>query len=131
MSIIDIPQILETELASITPVIATVAPNTSYTPVTGTPYQKLAFLLAKPSNDYISRSYNQQGYMQVSLCYPQLGGALAIRTRAQLIRDHFKSGAILSGVKITSTPEIGNGNNEGDRFVIPVFVYFSQYNSET
>lgn len=130
MSIIDIPQILETRLALLTPELATAKPNSGYVPVTGTPYQRIDFLNAKPSNNFIHRGYIQKGYMQVTLLYPQLGGALAIRTRAQLIRDHFKSGAIYSGVHIASTPEIGNGNNEGDRYVIPILVYFSQKNSE-
>lgn len=131
MTIITIPQILEVKLAEISPSIATVSPNSEYTPVPGTPYQIVDFLFTRPSNDYVHRGYNQRGYMQITLAYPELGGALNIRTRVQAIRDKFKSGDIFSGVKIESTPEAGAARNEGDRYVVPVFVYFSQYNTET
>ena len=129
MTIITIPQVLENKLLEIAPSIDTVYPNTDYQPVEGAPFQRVYFRFAKPTQ-YINRKYVQPGFMQVTLFYPVLTGAADARFRAQTIREKFKSGSIFSGVNITATPEIGAENNEGDRFILPVFIQFSQFIEE-
>lgn len=122
-----IRSILETALLAITPSIDTVFENGEYTPVEGTPYQRVFFLYAKPDNNYINSAYDQQGYMQINLTYPEMVGAAAIEVRTGLILAKFKAGLKLSDVHIPSTPEIGQGSNQDGRFVVPVFVNFLQH----
>lgn len=130
MSVSTIRQILETKLVEITPNITTTYENFEFTPVEGIPFQRVFFLFNEPDNAYISRNYTQGGYMQVDLNYPLLGGSTEATTRAEAIRSKFKSGEIFSTVKIARTPEIGSGRIQGDRFVIPVFVRFTQFIQE-
>lgn len=130
MTIVTIPQTLEVALAAITPAIDTQVRGVEYKPVVGTPYQIVDFLFARPDNRYLERYYDQSGYMQVTLMYPKMIGAAAMRTRAQLIRSTFKSGSILSGVKISATPEVGAEDEDGDRIMVPVIVRFFKHIQE-
>lgn len=130
MSTLTIESVLATKLAEITPSLATAYPNAPFVPVQGVPYQQVDFLFSRPSNDYIHRGFNQSGFMQVTLRYPELVGPKDCLSRAELIRAKFKSGSVFSGVHITGTPEIGAGRNEDSRFVIPVFINFSLFIAE-
>lgn len=118
---------LETALNNITPALATAWENASYTPIEGTPYQRVWFLFAQPDNWHVGQRFRQNGYMQVSLFYPLGNGAKDALTRAELIRSTFKAGMILSGVSISATPEISSGETDGDRYVLNVFIRFSEF----
>lgn len=131
MSTSAIRQALETALLTISPSIDTVFENAEYTPVVGTPYQRVFFLFAKPDNGYIGRRFNQRGYMQVTLRYPELVGSATAQARAEAIRSKFKSGQKYSTVSIDGTPEIGDGDNQDGRYVLPVFVNFFQHIQES
>ena len=131
MSTSTIRQALEAELITISPAIDTVFENAEYTPVTGTPYQRVFLLFAKPDNAYTGRRFNQRGYMQVTLHYPEMVGSGTAQARAEAIRSKFKSGAKFSTVSIDGTPEIGRADNQDGRYVIPVFVNFFQHIQET
>lgn len=130
MTTLIIEQVLVAKMLEITPALSTVYQNMSFTPVSQVPYQRIDILFAKPSNSYVHRSFNQSGFMQVTLFYPEMVGAKDARTRAELIRSKFKSGSNFSGVHITNTPEIGAARNEDGRFVLPVFVEFSKLITE-
>lgn len=130
MSTSTIRQVLETALATISPTISTAYENDVFTPTPETAYQEVFFFFTKPANNYLSRNYDQDGFMQVNLFYPLLGGMGAITTRAELIRAKFKSGSVYSNVRITATPEIGQSNKAGDRIFIPVKVEFSKFITE-
>lgn len=131
MSTKTIRHILESELDEIIPSVDTQHENEEFTPVDGVPYQQVFILYAKPDNAYVTKQFNQPGFMQVNLRYPELVGSGHAQERAELIRSKFKAGSIFSGVKITATPEIGRGNNQDGRYVVPVFVNFSQHIQET
>lgn len=128
MSLVAIRSALETALAAITPAIATAWENTPYTPVTGTPYQRVYLLAAEPANPEMGRLTRDQGFMQVSLAYPLGAGPAAPTARAELIRAAFKRGATFAASGITTiierTPEIAPGRVEEDRFVVPVRIRF-------
>ncbi|MDO8800049.1 phage tail terminator-like protein [Phenylobacterium sp.] len=129
MSVVAIRAALETALAAISPALATAAENVAYTPTPGTPYQRAAVLFARPDNQELSAAHVAQGFMQTTLCYPTNAGPGAASTRAELIRTTFYRGRSLtpvSGVTVTvfTTPEIMPGYVDGDRYCIPVRVYF-------
>jgi hypothetical protein len=121
MSITSVRAALEVKLAAITPALATAYENAPYTPVAGTPYQAVYLMTATPENPTMGDGfYREQGIFQVSLFYPLQAGPAAAAARAELIRTAFKRGtALTSGtvtVRISRTPEIGQGRVDGDRW---------------
>lgn len=119
---------LEVELAAMIPAVATAYENAPFTPVAGTPYQRVTVLLAEPANLEMSADHTEQGFMQVDLKYPLGGGPAAASTRAELIRSTFYRGASFTAsgvtVHIERTPEIMPGRVEEDRYVVPVRIRF-------
>ena len=135
MSLDLIRKALETKLASITPPIDTVAENTAYTPTTDVPYQRVDLLPAAPTNPEMTQGnrYQEQGIMQVGLCYPTNKGASAALQRAVLIRNTFPRGTTMVAggvsVQIDTTPEIGRGESDGENYFLPVRIhYFANIN---
>jgi len=126
MSAVLVRSALEVALAAMSPALATAYENAPFTPVSGTPYQRVNLLLAEPNNPEMGGLYTEQGYLQISLAYPLNAGPGAATARAELIRSTFPRGATFTsgGVKVhvTRTPEIAPGRIEEDRFVIPVKV---------
>ena len=128
MTALLIRQALETKLGTISPALATAYENVQFKPTNGTAYQAVYVLFAQPDNRETGRQYVARGFMQVSLFYPQGGGAEPATSRAELIRSTFYRGLSLTngGVTVTieRTPEILPGRNDDDRFVLPVRIPF-------
>ena len=128
MSISAIRSTLESALDGMAPAIQTAWQNVPFTPVVGTPYQRASLLLAEPDNQEKGASFQEQGFLQVDLCYPQSVGANTAEARAELLRTTFKRGTSLAnGILISHTPEVKTAYNDGDRFVIPVRIRFHTY----
>lgn len=130
MSIVNIRAALETRLNAMSPALATAWEGIPFTPVTGTPYQQVNILFNASENPTFGDAmYRQNGFMQVLLCYPPGTGAKAAATRAELVRNQFQRGLGLSSggtdVLIDRTPSIAPAIIDGDRYRIPVTVYFS------
>jgi hypothetical protein len=120
---------LETAVAAMTPTLHPVFENVEYTPIVGTPYQKVNILFAEPANTEISASYQEQGLLQITLFYPANTGTAAAAARAELIRSTFWRGRSLpavNGVTVTiqNTPRIDPAMNEPDWFVTVCRVRF-------
>ena len=129
MSVILIRAALETALNSITPAMATSWENYSYAPVAGVPYQAINLLFVQPENPTFGSAFHREvGYMQVTLNYPLQVGPTTAATRAELIRAKFFRGASFTSggvtVVIHRTPEISSGRVDGDRWAVPVKVFF-------
>jgi hypothetical protein len=128
MSISAIRSTLESALDGMAPALATAWQNAPFTPVVGTPYQRASLLLAEPDNQEKGASFQEQGFLQVDLCYPQSVGANTAEARAELLRTTFKRGTSLAnGILISHTPEVKPAYNDGDRFVVPVRIRFHTY----
>lgn len=132
MSITLIAAALEKKLAAMTPALATVAENTVYSPVTGTPYQILNLLINNPVDHAIGFDITEQmGIFQISLMYPLGAGRGPAQARAQAIADHFKPALDLieSGTKveIRQTVKIGQGYEDEGRWRVPVSVYWNSF----
>lgn len=132
MSLLSVRAALETALLAMTPAIASAPENSVYTPVVGTPYQRIFLLAADPLNIEIGRHTTERGFLQVSLAYPLNTGPAAATARAELIRDTFYRGRsfVSGGVTtiIEKTPEIAPAMIEADRYVIPVRIrFFANY----
>lgn len=126
--VVNIRAALETALNGMSPALSTSFENVTFVPVTGTAYQQVNILWAKPFNAEFGDRYQEVGYMQVKLMYPLQIGTSTIAARAELIRSTFKRGnTFTSGgvtVLITDTPEVSAGGVEGDRYAMPVKIRF-------
>ena len=130
MSIVNIRTALESRLSAMTPALATAWEGVPYTPVTGTPYQQVNLLLSATENPTLGDAmYRVTGFLQVLLCYPPGTGPKAASARAELVRNQFQRGLGLSSggtdVLIDRTPTIAPAIIDGDRYRIPVTIYFS------
>ena len=128
MSVLKIRAALETALAAMTPALATAWENTTYAPVAGAPYQRVAMTFDVPVNAEYGAGFQQSGMFVVTLCYPQGAGPGDAATRVELLRAVFRRGAgFTSDGRVTTvarTPLILAATLEGDRYVVPVQVPF-------
>lgn len=127
MSITLIEAALEKRLLALTPALATATENNSYTPIAGTPYQRIRHLTNVPVDHAITLDVTEdRGILQVSLMYPSNAGRVPAKARAQAIRDQFKPPLILTEgavkVEILKTPHIAGGFPDGDRWHVPVSI---------
>lgn len=131
MSAVLVRSALESALAAMSPALAIANENWPYTPVVGTPYQRVTVLLAQPANDEFGPMYREEGFMQVDLKYPLNTGPAAAETRAELIRATFTRGTTLTAsgqkVHVSKTPEIMPGRVEEDRYVKPIRIPFHAF----
>jgi len=128
MSLVKIRAALEIALDNMSPALSTAWQNNEFDPVNGTPYQCCHLMIAEPSNDEFGSNWQEEGYLQVDLCYPLLGGMNAIDARVELLRTTFARGTSLvnSGTTVTiyRTPFPKPGYTDGDRFITPVIIRF-------
>lgn len=129
MSIAKVRAALETRLGTLTPALPTAFENAAFTPVAGTPYQRVFLLPATPDNEVLGCDYYREiGILQVSLYYPVNGGPGTAQARAQLLRTHFKRGTTMTSGGVTTTvsatPAIAPAFVDGDRYVIPVSIRY-------
>lgn len=132
MSLLAVRRCLEEALEAMEGPIATAWENVPFTPVDGTPYQRVFLLAAEPDNPEMGRFTQERGFMQISLAYPLGEGPGAALARAELIRSTFKRGSTFAASGITTTiektPEISPALIEDDRYVVPVRVrFFANY----
>lgn len=128
MTAIRVRAALETAVLAMSPALSTAMENVPFTPVQGTPYQRVNVLFSEPGNQEYGGNYQELGYMQLTLFYPLETGSGAANARAELIRQTFKRGASFANsgltVVIERTPEIKAGFNDGSFYVLPVKVRF-------
>jgi len=124
---LEIRQVLETELAAMTPALATVHENEGGTPpAAGTPYQEVSLIPATPRNPEQGRFAQLSGIFSVVLAYPVGLGPGDAAARAKAIRERFWRGLSLSdhGVTVTieNTPDVRPGFTDGGRWKVPVSI---------
>lgn len=120
---------LSVALNSISPTLSCAWENVAFTPVNGTPHQRINMLRAAPENPSIGAGMHREvGIMQVTLCYPLGAGPQPAEARAELIRAAFSRGASFTSgaatVHITTTPAVAAGYIEADRYCVPVSIRF-------
>ncbi len=131
MSVVAIRAALETAINGMTPALDTAWENIPFTPVVGTPYQRVWFKDFIPTGPEVSKSHKIEGYFQIDLMYPELTGTGAAGARAELIKALFKkASSFINGgvtVNITEPPIVASGTVDGDRWKVCVKVYYSAW----
>lgn len=135
MSIRKIKVALEKRLKLAPNIPALAYENTPYTPVAGTPYARVDHLTNTPVDHAVSADVVElMGYMNVLLLYPAGNGAGAADLMAQAIQDHFAPAQeLVNGdvsVQIVRTPDIRPGMVDGDRWAVPVRVYWQSFRGQ-
>ncbi len=119
---------LETALAAMSPALETAWENEDFVPTAGTPYQRVNLLRAQPDDSEIGPLFVEQGYLQVTLCYPAGAGPADVEARASLLRQAFRRGSSFAAggltVIITRTPQLVPPQLDGDRYQLPARIPF-------
>lgn len=128
MSITKIRAAFVAQLKTLT-IIPTQYENVAFTPISGVPYQSFYFMPAPPENPTLGdRHYRERGLCQITLMYPSNTGTADAFYRAEAIQTAFERGVTLikDGVKvcIQKTPTIERSFTSGDRFVVPISIYY-------
>lgn len=128
MSVVLVRAALEEAIRAMVPALSTAWENTSFTSVNGVPYQEVHLLFARPSNQEYGSRHQEQGYLQVTLKYPQSSGVSGVGARAEMLRTTFARGRTFQSggvtTMVTGTPEVSPGRHEGNRFVVTVKIPF-------
>lgn len=129
MALVEIRAALETKLNALSPSLATAWESVPFTPTNGVAFQHVTLMIADVANPTLGDShYRVKGFMQVLLCYPPNTGAKTAAARADLLTAHFKRGTSLTNggltVIIDKTPSIGPALIDGERYKLPVSIYF-------
>lgn len=117
------------KINSITPKIDTVYENKEYTPINGKPYQEIYIMPSDNIAPYMNEtSYNMEGLIQITLCYPLNEGRTSAMDRASLymnlfpFADNFTSDGLT--VRQAGMPKITNLGINDNRYKIVLRVGF-------
>lgn len=131
MSLLQIRQVLEMQLATVLPALDTANENFRFQPSANVPYQRLDLLPAETSNPSFGDNFRREsGIFQVMLCYPIFFGSANALTQAELICLAFRRGSSFTAggitVQIDRTPTVASAIIDADRYCVPVRVrYFA------
>lgn len=125
-----IRKLLETRLNAILPSLKTEFENVPVKPVANVPYQRVTLIPADTQAPTMPAGgpKRESGYLQIDLAYPENAGSAAAMARAELIRDQFPRGLVLSEgavrLCIGDEPSLGRGRNESPFYRLPVYIYY-------
>lgn len=120
---------LERRLMSLSPQLATAFENLAFEPIAGQPYQRVHLLVNRPVDLGLANDGKEErGIFQISLFYPLNVGRVEAQIRAAQLQGLFKPPQDLAEQGITvlirDTPFAGSGVPDGDRWHVPVSVYW-------
>lgn len=129
MSLLKVSAAFEKRLGTIANNISTAYENVPFTPVTGTPYQRVRLLPATPENPTLGDGYYREvGFFEIVLFYPLNSGRNAAQTKAEQIKAYFPRGLTMTeagiNVVVPRTPTIATATQLNDRYVIPITVEY-------
>lgn len=134
MSETNIEIALLARLKAMLPAISTAWPNMGFTPVTGTPWQRVAVLRAEPLAAFhgsTGKPVYRSGILSVTLFYPPEQGSGAAMTRAEAIVAHFPRALSLSqgdtSLRIADEPRILPALPEAAWYALPVHIPYYSY----
>ena len=130
MSLPLIRRALEKRLAALSPSMPTAWDNVEFDPAANpTGYQRANLLPAATDNPTLSQVRKiERGIFQVTLFYPERAGAGDAEARAQLLRNHFPAGLVLTEggikVRIVRTPSVAPPMPEPGWYAVPISIRY-------
>lgn len=127
MTIAAIQAALESRLYGISPTISTAWQNVAFTPVEGTPWQRVTLLVNDPIDHAVTSDVTEQrGLLQITLHYPGGVGTATALARANAVAARFAPPQTLTSggtnVEILRTAHIASGLSLDGWWVIPITV---------
>ena len=118
-----------TKLNTLTPLIDTAYENKDYVPIAEKEYQEVYILPSSNNVPYINEtSYEMEGLVQITLCYPINEGRSKCMDRANLYMGLFPVGTVLTidslKIRIKGVPQITNLGVDSGRYKIALRVGF-------
>ena len=126
MAIIEIKKAAEKHLNTLTPSVPIAWESVSFTPPTGL-YERVQFIIQRPEDPVLGAGFHRERItMQVFCLGPTNKGTAEVLTRAELIRNHFKKGTVLTEgnvkIHILATPQIAGISVVTDKVICPVLI---------
>ena len=127
MAIVEIKRAAERYLNALTPSAPTGWEGVSFSPPADQLYQRVQFLVQTPDDPVFGTGFHRERVtIQVFVVGLINKGSSEVISRAELIRDRFKKGLVLteSNIKIhvLRTPQISGTAIASDRIVCPVII---------
>lgn len=117
------------KINTVVPLIDTAFENKDYIPTTGKEYQEVYILPSSNNVPYINEaSYEMEGLVQITLCYPINEGRSKCMDRANLYMGLFPVGTVLTidslKIRTKGVPQITNLGVDNGRYKIALRVGF-------
>lgn len=107
--------------------------NVNFIPTNGVAYDEISWLFAKPDNPTIDptnglKFHRENGYVQITLCFPVGFGRADIDAQTDAIRAAFPRGTSIAfdtgTLIVLGTPQVLPGQADGDRWRVIVKILF-------
>lgn len=123
-------KLIETRVNAYSTGFATAWENVPYSPVAGTPWQRVTLLPTIAENPTMGDGFRRDpGLLEVLLFYPKNGGSQAALARAEVLLAAFKRGtALVDGtqrVLIDAHPYVSATPPDDSWFIVPVNIPYT------
>ena len=127
MAIVEIKRAAERYLNTLTPSAPTGWEGVSFSPPADQLYQRVQFLVQTPDDPVFGTGFHRERVtMQVFVVGVINKGSSEVISRAELIRDRFKKGLVLTEnnikIHVLRTPQISGTTIASDRIICPVII---------
>ena len=114
-------------LANLSPKLPTALEGISFTPPATGMYQRLQFLISRPTDPVFGRGYYRENIeVQIFVVDKLDVGTTEAESRAELIRDWFHKGlTLVEGnfrMHVLRTPHVSSAAISADRIIVPVLI---------
>lgn len=126
MAIIQIKRAAERKLIALSPSFPTAWESVTFDPPTGL-YQRVQFTIQTPDDPVLGTGFHRERMtMQVFVVGNTNKGTSEVLERAELIRNHFAKGLVLTEdaikIHVLSTPQIAGNSIVSERVICPVII---------
>lgn len=126
MAIIEIKRASERRLNSLTPVVPTGWEGVNFNPPNSM-YQLVQHIIRQPEDPVLGTGFHRERVsMQVFIVGEINKGASEVLTRAELVRNHFEKGLVLTEnnvkIHVLKTPQLTGTSVVGDRILCSVLI---------
>lgn len=129
MAIVEAKKAIRLHLSKLTPSLPTALEGISFTPPTSGLYQRLQFVVQRPTDPTFGRGYYRENIeVQIFVVDKLDKGTANAETRAELLRNWFHKGlTLIEGgfrLHVLQTPHVSSAAVSADKIIVPVLIPF-------
>lgn len=126
MAIIEIKKAAERHLNNLLPIVPIAWEGVSFTPPAGL-YERVQFTMQPPEDPVLGTGFHRERITMQVFCLGETNkGTAEVLTRAELIRQHFKKGTVLTEgsvkIHVLTTPQVAGISIVSDKVICPVLI---------